>query len=175
MALITQLKGQDESDKPSKAPDRTIDDGPPPSEDKPQPATPKGSLFQQASGGLMDQNANGLGAEGGSVQVLANQALAQVMTGIKTLSTVLPGLVPVLSDLTGRLTMLVPQMMNDFTNGGTGLVPPMGMPLPAPGPQGPPGMMPPPGMPMGTGGPMPPQGPGAGPPMPPPPGMIPGM
>jgi hypothetical protein len=145
MALITSLKGAEGTDKASKVPSRTIDDGPPPSSDKSKTATPKGSLFQQDSKGLMDENAMGLGSEGGSTQVLANQALAQILTGIKTLSVTLPGLVPVLSDLTGRLSMLVPQMVNDLTNGGSGLVPQMGMPLPVPQP----GMGMPPGMPMG--------------------------
>lgn len=169
MALITSQKGSDE-DKPSKSPARSIDDGPPAPTTSPKPATPKGSLFQQSTTSLGDQNAMGLGADGGTPQVIANQALAQILTGVKTLSTVLPGLVPVLSDLTGRLTMIVPQMMNDLTNGGTGLVPPMGMPTPQPGPMAggmgaPPGMPPPPG-----GGMMPPpQGsPMGGPPMPPP-------
>lgn len=164
MALITPLKGKDDSDKPSKTPDRGIDDGPPASSTKPTKAQPKGSLFQQSTGSLADQNMAGLGPEGGSPQVIANQALAQVLTGVRTLSTVLPGIVPILSDLTGRLQMIVPQMVADLTNGGTGLVPSMGMPLPQP---------PQPGM--GMGGPMapPPAGGGQmGPPMGPP-GMAP--
>lgn len=164
MALITSLKGAEGTDKPTKVPGRTIDDGPPPSSEKPKTAGPKGSLFQQDSKGQMDQNSMGLGSEGGSTQIVANQALAQILTGIRTLSTVLPGLVPVLSDLTGRLSMIVPQMVNDLTNGGSGLVPPMGMPLPTPTPQGPPGMppgQPPAGMPPG----MPPPPPQQGPPM----------
>lgn len=151
MALLTPLKGSESEGKRSKDSARTVDDGPPPS---PTVTKPKGSLFQQSSRGLVDQNSAGLGSEGGSTQILANQALAQILTGIKTLSAVLPGIVPVLSDLTGRLTMIVPQMMNDLTNNGTGLVPSMGMPTPMPQPQqGPPGMgagqMPPPGMPQG--------------------------
>lgn len=188
MALVTALKGKDGSDKPSSGASRAIDDGPPPSSDKPKPATPKGSLFQQSSGDVMDQNASGLGSEGGSPQVVANQALSQILTGVKTLSVVLPGIVPILSDLTGRLTMIVPQMMNDMTNGGQGLVPSMGMPNPQPGmpgqppPPGAPGM--PPGMPPPPPGmpgqpPMPPQmppGPPGQPPMPPmPPNMMGGM
>lgn len=169
MALITALKGKDGEDKPSKGPARSVDDGPPASINRPKPAEPKGSLFQQATSNLMDQNMAGLGPEGGSAQVIANQALGQILTGIKTLSTVLPGVVPVLSDLTGRLTMIVPQMMNDLTNGGMGLVPSMGMPLPQPSPMGPPGMPPP--MPPGGGGMMPPGAPPmGGPPMGPPPG-----
>lgn len=168
MALITSLKGSEATDKPSKAPSKTIDDGPPPSSTKPKTASPKGSLFQQDSAGLMDQNGAGLGSEGGSQQVLANQALSQILSGVKVLSTVLPGIVPVLSDLTGRLMMMVPQMMNDMTNGGSGLVPSMGMPPPQPPPGGPPGM--PPGQPgMGMQPGMPPQ---QGPP-PPPQGMMP--
>src|SRR3954471_10080505 len=143
MALITPLKGGEGADAPTKGSARTIDDGPPASVTKPQPATPKGSLFQQASGSLSNQNAAGLGAEGGNPQVVANQALSQVLTGIRTLSVVLPGIVPILSDLTGRLQMIVPQMMADMTNGGTGLVPSMGMPLPQPAP----------GVPGGGGGP----------------------
>src|SRR3954462_5310738 len=143
MALITPLKGGEGADAPTKGSARIIDDGPPASVTKPQPATPKGSLFQQASGSLSNQNAAGLGAEGGNPQIVANQALAQVLTGIRTLSVVLPGIVPILSDLTGRLQMIVPHMMADMTNGGTGLVPSMGMPLPQPGMGGPqPGMMP---------------------------------
>lgn len=165
MALITPLKGSDGAqDKGSLAPARTVDDGPPPSQNKPK-SQPKGSLFQQNSRDITTQNSMGLGAEGGSPQVLANQALAQVLSGVKILSTVLPGLVPVLSDLTGRLTMLVPQMMNDFTNGGSGLVPVMGMPLPQP--SGPAPGMPPGGMPPGPLG-APPMGPQGAPPMPPP-------
>lgn len=155
MALITTLKGKEGEDKPSKGPARSIDDGPPASTNRPKPSEPKGSLFQQATTSLMDQNMAGLGADGGSSQVIANQALGQILTGVKTLSTVLPGLVPILSDLTGRLTMIVPQMMNDMTNGGTGLVPPMGMPMPQPSPMG--GPMGPPPM-MGGGGGMPPAG-----------------
>lgn len=176
MALITSLKGSgDTSGSPTTSPARNIDDGPPASKDKPKPAQPKGSLFQQSSRSVSDQNGMGLGPEGGDPQVIANQALSQVLSGVKILSTVLPGLVPVLSDLTGRLTMLVPQMMNDLTNGGMGLVPSMGMQPPQPG--APPGMPPgggappmaPPG-PMGPGG-MPPQGPPGMPPgaIPPPP------
>lgn len=164
MALITPLKGKDDSDKPTTAPARTIDDGgPPTSSTKPKPATPKGSLFQQSTNNLSDQNMAGLGPEGGSPQVIGNQALAQILTGVRTLSTVLPGIVPILSDLTGRLQMIVPQMMADMTNGGMGLVPSMGMPQPQPGVGGPgPGMMPP-----GGGA------PGMPPPMPPPGGMAP--
>jgi len=164
MALITDLKGKDGTDKPTNSPARSIDDGPPGSTEKAKPATPKGSLFQQASRNISDENGMGLGADGGAPQVIANQALAQILTGIKTLSTVLPGLVPVLSDLTGRLSMIVPQMMNDLTNGGNGLVPAMGMPLPQPTPQpmGPPGM--PPGAGAGPMGPAPPGGPMGGPP-----------
>lgn len=148
MALITPLKGTDDADRVSKSPARSVDDGPPPSTEKPKPDKPKGSLFQQSSRTVLDQNAAGLGPEGGDPQVIANQALAQLLTAVKTLSTVLPGIVPVLSDLTGRLTMLVPQMMNDLTNGGQGLVPSMGMPLPQPGMPGmaPPGMPPPGGL-----------------------------
>lgn len=173
MALITDLKGKDGDDKPSKGPARTVDDGPPASPDSPKKAEPKGSLFQQSTTDLSNQNSMGLGAEGGAPQVIANQALGQILTGIKTLSTVLPGLVPVLADLTSRLTMIVPQMMNDMTNGGSGLVPSMGMPPPQPsmgmggGMGGPPGM--PPGMAPPGGGMMPPGMPGmGGPPMPPP-------
>lgn len=165
MALISSLKGKDDSEK-SKKSARTVDDGPPPSSEKPKPATPKGSLFQQASQTVSDQNGVGLGADGGNPQVIAQQALSQVLTGIRTLSTVLPGLVPVLSDLTGRLMMLVPQMMSDMTNGGMGLVPSMGMPLPQPGP----GAMGQPPMGPGMGGPpmAPPMGAPGMPPMPPP-------
>lgn len=170
MALIANGNSGSE-DTPSKSPARNIDDGPPASSDKPKQASPKGSLFQQSSRTVSDQNGAGLGAEGGSPQVIANQALAQILTGVKTLSTVLPGLVPVLADLTGRLTMIVPQMMNDMTNGGMGLVPQMGMPAPQPG-MGGGGMMPPPGggM-MGGGMGAPPIGgpPMGQPPMPPPP------
>ena len=178
MALISSLKGSDGEDKPSKGPARSIDDGPPGSIDRPKPASAKsGSLFQQSTSNLMDQNMSGLGADGGAPQVIANQALAQILTGVKTLSTILPGLVPVLADLTGRLTMIVPQMMNDMTNGGQGLVPQMGMAPPMPGmpPMG--GGMVPPGAGMGA----PPMSPGGdpmaggGPPMGPPPGMPPMM
>lgn len=173
MALITPLKGGPGDDTSPKGPTRTIDDGPPASTTKSKPATPKGSLFQQSSSTLSNQNAAGLGPEGGDPQIVANQALAQVLTGIRTLSVVLPGIVPILSDLTGRLQMIVPQMMADMTNGGSGLVPSMGMPLPQPGqppmggtPGGPPGMAPPPGgMPPG----MPPPGQPGMPPQPPPP------
>jgi hypothetical protein len=186
MALITALRDKDDAEK-SKSASRTIDDGPPPSTEKFKAvqATPTKSLFQQSTSDLATKNEAGLGPEGGSPQAIANQALSQVLTGIRTLSVVLPGLVPVLSDLTGRLQMIVPQMMSDLTNGGMGLVPSMGMPLPQPGqaPMGGPGMagpgagmmppgMPPPPMPMGPGGPpqgMPPMSPT------PPPGMMPPM
>lgn len=162
MSLITPLKGGAGDDSAPTGPARTIDDGPPASTSKPKPVQPKGSLFQQATGGLATQNAAGLGPEGGDPQIVANQALSQVLTGIRTLSVVLPGIVPILSDLTGRLQMIVPQMMADMTNGGTGLVPSMGMPLPQPGmgggqPPGMPGAPPPP--PMGIGGAAPPAGP----------------
>src|SRR5690242_1238164 len=110
MALITPLKGSGDSNPSGPAgPARTIDDGPPAPKDKPKAATPKGSLFQQSSSSVANQNSMGLGPEGGDPQVIGNQALAQILSGVKILSTVLPGLVPVLSDLTGRLTMLVPQ------------------------------------------------------------------
>lgn len=165
MALITTLKGGAGDDSASTGPARTIDDGPPASMSRPKPSTPKGSLFQQATGSLANQNAAGLGPEGGDPQIVANQALSQVMTGIRTLSVVLPGIVPILSDLTGRLQMIVPQMMADMTNGGTGLVPSMGMPLPQPGMGGPqPGMMPS-ALPMGGA---PPSGPPGMPPQAPP-------
>ena len=177
MALITPLKGGPGDDTAPTGPARTIDDGPPASTSKPKPVTPKGSLFQQATGSLSNQNAAGLGAEGGDPQIVANQALSQVLTGIRTLSVVLPGIVPILSDLTGRLQMIVPQMMADMTNGGTGLVPSMGMPLPQPSMGGAqPGMMPgaPPPPPMGMGGGAPPMGmPPAMPGMPPQPPPMP--
>lgn len=146
MALITPLKGGSGDDTAPTGPARTIDDGPPASTSKPKPAEPKGSLFQQASNTISNQNAAGLGPEGGDPQVVANQALSQVLTGIRTLSVVLPGIVPILSDLTGRLQMIVPQMMADMTNGGSGLVPSMGMQPPQPGGMGG-GMGGPPGMP----------------------------
>lgn len=168
MALLTNLKGSDESDKSIKAPSRTVDDGPPASSTKAKPATPKGSLFQQSSRGLADQNSLGLGAEGSDPQIIANKALAGILSNVKILSTVLPGIVPVLSDLTGRLLMIVPQMMNDVTNGGTGLVPSMGMPLPQPTPGAPPAGAPmgaPPPSPMGGGGMPPGMPPMGGPPV----------
>jgi len=170
MALITSLKGGDGTDSAPKGPSRTIDDGPPASTTKPKPATPKGSLFQQGSSTLSNQNAAGLGPEGGDPQIVANQALSQVLTGIRTLSVVLPGIVPILSDLTGRLQMIVPQMMADMTNGGSGLVPSMGMPPPQPSQ---PGMGAPPGGAAMGGGPpgqpgMPPMLPPGAPPQPPP-------
>lgn len=162
MALITPLKGSEGADPMAKGTPRTIDEGPPAATSKPKPAAPKGSLFQQASNTISTQNAAGLGAEGGNPQVVANQALSQVLTGIRTLSVVLPGLVPILSDLTGRLQMIVPQMMADMTNGGSGLVPSMGMQPPQPGMGG--GMM------AGQG-----QQPGMAPPGAPPMGGLPGM
>lgn len=166
MALITGMKGGDGEDSESKVPSRTIDDGPPTSTTKPKKVEPKGSLFVQSTGGMQDQNSQGLGPEGGDPQILINQALGRLLIEVKTLSALAPGVVPILSDLVGRLQMVLPQVAQDIGNGGMGLIPMGGMPLPQPGMAGPAGM-PPPGMP-------PPMGPpGMQPPMPqaPPPMM----
>lgn len=165
MATISSLKG---SDNKSPSPfQRTVDDGPPPSSTKPKKV--EGSLFSQSTNSIGAANSAGLGPEGGSPQVLASQYLASILTGIKGLSSLFPGIVPLLSDLTGRLVTAVPQLANDFAQSGGmggGLVPVGGMPTPQPPPM--PSPMAPPGgaMPPPMGGPAMPM-----PPMPPPGGM----
>jgi hypothetical protein len=132
MALITSLKGSEGADKETKAPSRTIDDGPPPSATKPRKVDAAGSLFAQSGRGLMDANSAGLGPEGSDPQILGMQSMGRLMMEIKTLSALFPGITPILSDLVGRLQMVVPQLAQDVSNGGMGLVPLGGMPLPQP-------------------------------------------
>ncbi len=147
-------------------------DGPPPPTKSPRKAAPT-SLLESAGKSMMGQS--GLGPEGGSQEMLAMRGLSMVTQGIQILSTQFPGIVPVTSDLLGRLQMIVPTLVNDLQNGGmmAGMVPMGGIPPqqpgmgPAPMPMGaPPGMMgmPPPPM-GGPGGMVSPPGP-----IPPPPG-----
>lgn len=157
MALLTALKGSGGEDAESKAPSRTIDDGPPTSTQKPKKVDPNASLFVQGSRNMLSQNSLGLGPEGGDPQILINQSFGRLMTEIKTLSALAPGIVPLLSDIVGRLQMALPQIAQDLGNGGMGLIPMGGMPLPQPSPAPMPGM--------GGGGPM--GAPMGGPPMPP--------
>ncbi len=131
-----------------------LDEGPPPATKK-----PKKSLFSQAGSAIQEESTLGLGPEGGSAPIMAQKALQGILSNVQVLSTVLPGIVPVLSDLTGRLQMIVPQLMQDLQAGGMGMVPSMGMPQQQPGMGG--GMVPPmapPALPPGEeqGGPMPP-------------------
>lgn len=159
MALITPLKGESGSDTEKTSVSRTIDDGPPPSGDKAKKVQPKGSLFAQSVNGLNDQNSLGLGPEGSDPSILGMQSMGRLMNEVKTLSAMFPGIVPVLSDLVGRLQIMVPQLAQDLSNGGTGLVPMGGMPLPQPGGPGMGAGMPPPMPPPGMGGPPPMQAP----------------
>lgn len=148
-------------DSPTDPKSINLDEGPPPATKK-----PKKSLFSQAGSDLQTESQQGLGPEGGSAPIMAQKALQGILSNVQVLSTVLPGIVPVLSDLTGRLQMIVPQLMADLQAGGMGLVPQGGMP--PQGPMAPAQMGPPPQM----GGPsMPPQPGQGGPPMMPPPQM----
>lgn len=128
-----------------------LDSGPPPSTKKPK----KSSLYSSAGAGLMSREQAGLGAEGGDQTTQAMQYMGMVVRGIKGLSTILPGVTPITSDLLGRLQMILPQLLQDLQNGGPGMVNGAGIPPQQPVP-GPPAPMGPPGM-------------GGGPPMPPPP------
>lgn len=139
----------------SPARDVDIDDGPPAPKSKPKKASP--NLYSQSGASLMDQGQAGLGAEGGSQPIIAMKALADITNGIKTLSTVLPGIIPVTSDLMGRLQMIVPQALSELGM-GPGLVPMNGLPPQQPAP------MPPPPMGAGPMGPPPPGGMPPGPP-----------
>jgi hypothetical protein len=125
------------------SPDGDFDMAPPPAAKKPK----KASLYSQAGSALQQESMAGLGAEGASQPIMAQKALQGVMSNLQVLSTILPGIMPLTSDLMGRIQMAVPSLLSDVQSGGMGMVPVGGIPAPQPG-----GGMPPPPMPMGAGG-----------------------
>jgi hypothetical protein len=153
---------EEEEDSPSKEDSKFS--GPPPASPKPRSASDS-SLFSSAGKAAMEAGQSGLGAEGSDPALIGVQGLALAQRGIQMMNLAFadnPGLVAVLSDLTGRLQSMIPQLVAGSANQGMGLMSQMAqmMPMPVPNQMGggmPPGMPPAPGgMPMGPAG--PPQG-----------------
>lgn len=140
--------------------------GPPKAKPSPRSAADS-SLFSSVGKTATQSGQSGLGPEGSSPQLMTMQGFAMVQRGVQMMNLANPenpGLVAVLTDLMGRLQVILPQLTGQNpAAGGMGLFPnQMGM--------GQPGGMPGGGM----GGP-PPMGapPMAGPPMMPPTGLPP--
>lgn len=147
----TTLAGPEESDSgsaPSKPPKPAV---------KPKPAS-NSSLFNSVGKDAVTQGQAGLGPEGSSPQMIAMQGWALVSRGLQMMSLAFPGIVPVLADLLGRLQQIIPQMVSDTSNGGSGMFPPTGITPQQPPMQGAPSPMGPPqaGPPMPSPG-LPPQ------------------
>lgn len=132
--------------------------GPPPQSPKPKSQSPyAGSLFGQAGAAQTGEQSAGLGSEGSDPSLIGTQGYALIQRGIQMLNLAFPndpGLAAVLTDVMGRLQIIIPQLVagqNQPT--GMGLFPPGAQPgMAAPGMPPPPGGAPaPPG-----GGPMPP-------------------
>ena len=135
--------------------------GPPPQSPKPKSQSPfAGSLFGQAGAAQTGEQSSGLGSEGSDPGIIGTQGYALIQRGIQMLNLAFPndpGLAAVLTDVMGRLQLIIPQLVagqNQPAGGGMGLFPPGGQPPP-------PGGAPPSAPPMAGG----PQGPVA-PPMP---------
>lgn len=101
--------------------------GPPKPASKPKPASTS-SLFNSAGKAAVTQGQAGLGPEGSSPQLIGMQGWALTSRGLQMMALAFPGIVPVLSDLLGRLQQIIPQIVSDTTNQGSGMFPPGGMP-----------------------------------------------
>lgn len=145
--------------------------GPPAASPKPRSAADSSLYSTVGQAGTTDGMA-GLGSEGNSPALIGMQGLALVQRGLQMLNLAFPenpGLVAVLSDITGRLQTLVPQLVAQSANSMGGGMMGMAMQQQQPG-MGPMGALPmgaAPGLPMppSAGAPLPP---GVRPPVPPP-------
>lgn len=154
-STVESIEDKKPDSKPAKTPT-----GPPPASPKPKSAADS-SLFSQVGQNAQQAGQAGMGQEGGSPQIMSMQGMALVTRGVQILNVANPdnpGLLAVLSDLMGRLQMIVPQLIGQGAQGGgQGLFPQQ------PGMGGPPQPGMPPGGGMGGGMPAPPMG--GGPPM----------
>src|SRR5438132_1145501 len=95
------------------SPSKSSSQGPPPASPKPRSAADS-SLFSSVGQSAQQAGQSGLGAEGGSPQIMTMQGLALVQRGVQILNLANPdnpGLVAVLTDLMGRLQAIVPQLV----------------------------------------------------------------
>ena len=111
--------------------------GPPPAKPKPRSAADT-SLFSSVGQAANQAGQDGMGAEGGSPQLLTMQGMALVQRGVQMLNLANPqnpGLVAILADLMGRLQAIIPQLVSGpAAAGGMGMFPnQMGMGQPPTG------------------------------------------